>query len=149
MSTENICNDLLSTEGNNVALDNVRYKVYNRACVGDVAQLGEHQVRNLRVGSSILLVSTINIRTPQGVCGLKRIPPSPPTIKKISRREFKASAFYVALNKKFADITADDFFLSLFNFLALLPRTRSSNRPLSILPKKFYQPRPSLLIMGT
>ena len=71
MSTENICNDLLSTEGNNVALDNVRYKVYNRVCVGDVAQLGEHQVRNLRVGSSILLVSTINIRTPQGVCGLK------------------------------------------------------------------------------
>ena len=61
--------------------------VYNRACVGDVAQLGEHQVRNLGVKGSNPSVSTNH--------------------RENSRREFKASAFCVA--KKFADISADDF----------------------------------------
>src|SRR4029450_6073318 len=35
---------------------------YNYAPRGDVAQLGERRVRNAEVGSSILLVSTINSR---------------------------------------------------------------------------------------
>ena len=46
------------------------------ACVGDVAQLGEHQVRNL---------------------GVKGSNPSVSTNKEISRREFKASVFYIML----------------------------------------------------
>jgi hypothetical protein len=33
------------------------------SCCGDVAQLGERRVRNAKVGSSILLVSTITTST--------------------------------------------------------------------------------------